>query len=132
MDTNFWEQIITVKQAVNKALENQRNAGRISSPLSAQVVLYSNTNIAQVLGKLEDELRFVLITSKAIVLPLVDDAGDATDINGLRLSISASTDPKCERCWHHCKDVGTIDDHKDLCGRCVENMTGAGEVRYFA
>jgi len=132
MDTDFWEQIITVKQAVNKALENQRNVGRISSPLSAQVVLYSNTNIAQVLGKLKDELRFVLITSTAIVLPLVDDTGDATDIDGLRLSISASADLKCERCWHHCKDVGTIGDHKDLCGRCVENMIGAGEVRYFA
>ncbi len=132
MDTDFWQHVMVVKQAVNKALENQRDAGHIGASLSAEVRLYANLDLAQVLTKLGNELRFVLLTSKAIVLPLVGNIGDATDIDGLRLSVTASTDAKCERCWHHREDVGTIAHYTDLCGRCVENITGVGEVRYFA
>jgi isoleucyl-tRNA synthetase len=35
------------------------------------------------------------------------------------------------RCWHHREDVGADGNHPELCGRCVENVTGAGETRRF-
>ncbi|MEW5824850.1 MAG: zinc finger domain-containing protein [Pseudomonadota bacterium] len=36
------------------------------------------------------------------------------------------------RCWHHREDVGNHAAHPELCGRCVENVDGAGETRRFA
>jgi isoleucyl-tRNA synthetase len=36
------------------------------------------------------------------------------------------------RCWHHRDDVGSSGEHPDLCGRCVDNVAGTGEVRRFA
>jgi isoleucyl-tRNA synthetase len=36
------------------------------------------------------------------------------------------------RCWHHREDVGADPAHPELCGRCVENVAGTGEVRRYA
>ncbi|MFS1703674.1 zinc finger domain-containing protein, partial [Alteromonas sp. AMM-1] len=35
-------------------------------------------------------------------------------------------------CWHHREDVGTHAGHEELCGRCVTNVDGDGEVRHYA
>jgi isoleucyl-tRNA synthetase len=56
----------------------------------------------------------------------------ATEIDGLWLSVSASTGTKCDRCWHHTEDVGQYEEHKELCGRCITNVDGEGEQRQFA
>jgi isoleucyl-tRNA synthetase len=48
------------------------------------------------------------------------------------VAVSACGHPKCVRCWHHRDDVGTSGEHPDLCGRCVDNVAGTGEVRRFA
>ena len=47
----------------------------------------------------------------------------------LRLAVRVSEAAKCARCWHHRPDVGSHAAHPELCGRCVENVDGAGEVR---
>jgi isoleucyl-tRNA synthetase len=39
---------------------------------------------------------------------------------------------KCERCWHVRDDVGGAAEHPTLCGRCISNLHGGGEVRAFA
>ena len=44
---------------------------------------------------------------------------------------SASAAPKCERCWHYRDDVGNDRARPELCGRCVENVNGAGETRRY-
>ena len=84
--------------------------------------------------KLGDELRFVLITSEATVLPLSDaPAGAAaSDVEGLALQVHVSEAAKCERCWHRRSDVGSSDAHPTLCGRCIVNVEGEGERRRFA
>ena len=86
--------------------------------------------------KLEDELRFVLITSYARVHPLTARPADTpvVDIEGGQVAVlaRASGHGKCVRCWHHREDVGSHAAHPDLCGRCVENVEGAGETRRFA
>ena len=78
-------------------------------------------------------LRFVLITSDAVVTPLADAPADAadTDIEGLRLRVAVSGAEKCERCWHRRPDVGASASHPTLCGRCIENVDGDGEPRRF-
>ena len=48
------------------------------------------------------------------------------------ISAAPSSAVKCERCWHYRDDVGSHADHPGICGRCVGNLAGAGEVRRHA
>ena len=50
----------------------------------------------------------------------------------LAVEVLASQDSKCERCWHWRADVGHDAAHPTLCGRCVSNLYGDGEVRSHA
>jgi isoleucyl-tRNA synthetase len=120
-----------VKHAVNKSLETQRNQGVIGGSLSAEITLYAEPALYAELAQLGDELRFVLLTSKASLVAGLD-GGSETELEGLKLDIHASKNTKCERCWHHREDVGKVEAHPELCGRCVDNVSGAGESRQFA
>jgi len=134
MNRAFWEKVISVREAVSKELEHLRVQGGIGSSLDAEVDLYCNGEYYTLLRRLQDELRFVLITSYASVLSEQYCPADAlqTEIDGLKLSVTPSASPKCIRCWHHRKDVGEHPDHPELCGRCVDNVAGAGESRCYA
>ncbi len=134
MNQAYWEKIREVRDAVNKEIENQRNAGQVGSALEANVHLYCGPNVKKKLDELVEELRFVLITSSATVV--AEHAGPldmiVTDVPGLALKIDPITYAKCERCWHRREDVNANADYPGLCGRCVENVSGSGEVRKFA
>jgi len=133
LGADYWNQVMAVKTAVNKELETQRNAGNLKASLEAEVTLYCDDALTALLNKLGDELRFVLITSQAKVLPLADAADAAeTEVDGLKVSVVKTAAAKCERCWHHREDVGANAEHEGLCGRCVENVAGEGESRSFA
>ncbi|PAV48174.1 isoleucine--tRNA ligase [Pseudomonas sp. HAR-UPW-AIA-41] len=134
LDRAFWDDVMVVKAAVNKELENLRAAKAIGGNLQAEVTLFVDDELSAKLTKLGDELRFVLITSAAQVAPLsaADADAVATDNAGLKLKIVKSAHAKCGRCWHHRADVGAHAAHPELCGRCIENIDGAGEVRQHA
>ncbi|MBB3047747.1 isoleucyl-tRNA synthetase [Litorivivens lipolytica] len=129
----FWTLIQEVKAAVNKAMEEARNNKVIGGSLQAEVTLYCDKTLQDELAKLGDELRFVLITSKANVADL-SQSTDAvsTELDNLEVAIRASEGSKCVRCWHHREDVGTVEAHPELCVRCVDNIEGDGEQRSYA
>jgi isoleucyl-tRNA synthetase len=124
-ETTQWDSVFTIREAVSKELEALRNAGTIGSSLDAEVDIYCNETLYKQLSFLDDELRFVLITSSAQIHL-------STDTEDFELKIKASEHTKCIRCWHHCEDIGTNADHPELCGRCVENVIGEGEQRHYA
>lgn len=130
----FWDQILQIKTAVNRALEAKRADKSIGSSLSAEVDLYCAPELVESLARLESELRFVLIVSRATVKPLTGAPAGATDteLSGLKLEIIASAHEKCERCWHFTSDIGVSENHPTLCQRCVDNIDGTGETRHFA
>ncbi|MBB3191676.1 isoleucine--tRNA ligase [Halomonas cerina] len=139
MGRDFWERVLEIKQAVNKCLEDARNAKTIKGSLAAEVTLYVDEDLQATLARLGDELRFVMLTSAVRLAPLSDSeqpegrAAEATELAGLKVAVAASPHPKCERCWHHREDVGAHAEHVDLCGRCISNLPdGPGETRYFA
>lgn len=130
----YWENLLTVRNEVNKVIEQARRDKRIGGSLEAEVTLFADETLTEQLTHIGDELRFVLLTSEAKVLPLVDATSDAveTELASLKLVVNATTAEKCERCWHHREEVGTIEAHPTLCHRCVTNIEGDGEVRLFA
>ncbi len=133
---DYWQDVLGVREAVSKELEKLRIAGDIGSSLDAEVDLYCDDAWLEKLGRLKDELRFVLITSYARLHPSSEQPPEAVtaDLDGATLGILArpSQHAKCVRCWHHREDVGSSSEHPELCGRCIENVDGAGEPRRFA
>ena len=117
-----WSQIRSVRAEVTKALEELREAGKIGSSLQAEVELHCSGEKFDLLTSLGDDLKFVLIASKVDVIKAAEE----------KLVAQASTHGKCERCWHVREDVGANLDHPALCGRCVSNLHGEGEVRNCA
>lgn len=128
----YWQDVLSVKSAVNKHIEAARNRKEIGSGLSAEVDLYVDAERLSALSLVGDELRFIFITSAARLHAFDAQAGEASDIDGLRVQVSASAHSKCVRCWHYRADVGAATAHPELCQRCVDNVCGSGEVRHYA
>jgi len=133
-DRVFWDRVLAARVALGPALEAARKSGTIGSGLDAELDLYCDETLYQTLTQLGDELRFVTITSGARLHAIAErpDSAADTDLPGLAVRVTPSKHPKCVRCWHHRPDVGTHADHPELCGRCVENVAGPGEIRRFA
>ena len=130
----MWRSIISVRDEVSKQIEVLRIAGDIGAGLDVGVTLYADDSLRAELGNLGNELRFVLITSAADVLPLEDSPEGAvqSELSGLKISVSPVSVEKCVRCWHRRPEVGSITTHPELCARCVENIEGDGEPRDHA
>jgi isoleucyl-tRNA synthetase len=114
-----------VRAGVTKQLEDLRTSGAIGSSLQAELEIKAAGDTYQLLASLEDDLKFVFITSQAKAVQVASEAEQA-------VAVAASEAAKCERCWHYRADVGAHADHPTLCGRCHSNLFGAGEQRKFA
>ena len=134
MDRGFWAQVIAARTAVARQMEQLRADGAIGSSLDAELDLYCDEQLYAALERLEDELRFVHITSYVRLHHLTEkpEQAVATEVEGLFVVVSASDHGKCSRCWHRREDVGSSSEHPELCGRCVVNVDGEGELRRFA
>ena len=119
-----WQALLEVRALANKAIEEKRGEGLVGSSLQSELDIYAQTETLQVLKSFGDDLRFLLITSRATVH---EEAG-----GGLRIQVSPSAHTKCDRCWHYRADVGADAAHPHICGRCVSNLFGRGEPRQFA
>ena len=122
---NAWEMIINARGQAAKEIEVLRATGQVGSSLQAELDFYASDASYEALHSLGDDLRFAMITSSAKVYRAVGDAEQ-------KIAVTASTQVKCDRCWHYRADVGLDKAHPQICGRCVSNLFGAGEVRTYA
>ncbi len=127
-----WDAIITVREPVSRVLEALRNKGEIGSGLEARVTVFAERDLLDALRSLGDEMRFVLITSDAAVAAANERPEDAIEEMNCWVVAEPSADKKCIRCWHRRPDVGTVEEHPEICGRCALNIAGDGEVRRYA
>jgi len=137
LESDFTNHSIEVSRNINshlrKELEDMRRDKVIGSSLDAEVDIYCNDENYHALLELKDELRFVFITSNANVYLLSEKPKDAKVIDSnLAIRVRKSDHKKCVRCWHHRPEIGLNKLHNELCGRCIENVSGDGETRVFA
>ncbi|HEY6529443.1 MAG TPA: isoleucine--tRNA ligase [Cellvibrionaceae bacterium] len=134
IDDTTWALIAELKTEVNRAIESVRSSDAIGKSLEAEIIIYANTELAEQLGALEEELRFILMTSKVTWQPFEQAPATAIQAQNLalKLSIVKTSAPKCVRCWHHCDDIGSHAAHPEICGRCYTNVNLDGEVRAYA
>ncbi|MEQ1683881.1 MAG: isoleucine--tRNA ligase [Burkholderiaceae bacterium] len=117
-----WSRIREIRDLANKQIEAVRTAGQVGSSLQANLVIACNEADHALLASLGDDLKFVTITSQAQLASAAE----------LAVAVTPSTATKCERCWHYRDDVGTEAAHPTICGRCTNNLFGAGEKRTVA
>ncbi len=132
-----WDRILEVRMHVARAVEVARNEQGLGGSLNAEIDLFADGPTADLLRRLGDELRFVLITSEARVLAAGDCPASLEpvrldDDSTVSILVRKSEHAKCVRCWHRRPDVGAHEDHPELCGRCVDNVSGTGETRLYA
>jgi isoleucyl-tRNA synthetase len=135
-ERNRWRRVIQLRDEVSKSIEAVRRDGKAGSSLAVEVDLWLDGELREAVDSLGDELRFVLITSEARVADLGAAPADAERIKleagEIALQVTPSEHEKCVRCWHYRADVGSDPEHPEICGRCVENVCGAGETRRMA
>ena len=117
-----WSRIRDIRELVNKDIEVLRAEGRVGSSLQVNLQLGLPPDDLELFRSLGDDLRLILITSRAEVY----------QADELQLAVTASTEAKCERCWHYRPDVGHDPAHPGLCARCTSNLFGPGEHRVCA
>ena len=109
-----WQEIMTVREAVSKALEEMRQAKTIGNALEAKVVLRAGGTLARLLQRRAEDLRFIFIVSKAEVVEDPSLEGSA-----FRVEVARAEGDKCERCWNYSVKVGKDSALPTLCERCV-------------
>ncbi len=131
-----WDAIREIRHANTKLLEQLRIAGEIGSSLDADVTIYVDGDKFNQLKDINDELRFVLITSAAKLLPISEKPEEAIECEleegSVFIVAQVAKGEKCIRCWHIREDVGSNATHPELCGRCIINVDGDGEQRDYA
>lgn len=119
-----YESLKAIRADVMKRLEDVRIAGQIGSSLQAEIEIRASGDRYRALSSLGEDLKFLMITSRADVVEVSDEAAEA-------ITVKPSTNRKCERCWHYRDDVGSDPAHPLICPRCAANLFGLGEKRRF-
>ncbi len=120
-----WLRLREIRAMAMKDIEEKRSLGAIGSSLQAEIVFNVPAEDRDLLQSLGNDLRFVMITSDAAALTITPSSGPFC-------VVEPSTHLKCARCWHYRADVGSNAGHPTICGRCVSNLFGEGEKRFYA
>ena len=68
IEDDLWEQLVSLKNNVNKEIEEKRNLGKLGSSLEAKVSLKCNDKSFMQLNDLKNELKFLFISSDVELL----------------------------------------------------------------
>jgi len=121
-----FERLLAVRSAVTKALETERQAGKIGHSLEAKVALSATPELAALLGGHEAFLAELFIVSEVVLesaaLP------ESALLPGLGIAVSAATGEKCTRCWNYRRDVSSVAAYPGACGRCANVLGRIGHA----
>ena len=135
-----WEQLRTVRQEVNKVLEQARTEKAIGSSLEAKVLLYvADADLRQTLKTLNpeasiaagsvhvDELRYLFLVSQVEILDTAEKLSNVkyrSEADDLGIGVVDADGKKCDRCWNYSTHIGESTEHPTICERCVEALSG--------
>lgn len=108
-----WAAFMTMRDAVNKALEEARTAELIGKNAEAALTLYVTPEQAQLLTDLNADVRLLLMVSQLHVED-VAQAGEAKDYDGLRIVVAHAAGGVSPRDRMYHEDLGADPDFPEL------------------
>ncbi|WP_295621958.1 class I tRNA ligase family protein, partial [uncultured Intestinimonas sp.] len=114
-----WARLLSLRDAVNKALENARNAGVFKKAQDTEVTIaVESAGDADFLRGVD--LAALFIVSKVTVATEALEGEKAEDcLVPCTIAVELSEAPKCPRCWNHSGAIGAGGHHAELCDRCA-------------
>ena len=113
-----WAKLVSLRDAVNKALENARNAGVFKKAQEPDVTLSVSESDAAFLAGVD--LASLCIVSKVTVTTGAVEGEKSEDcLIPCTIAVALDESPKCPRCWNHSEHIGTDGHHNQLCDRCA-------------
>jgi len=135
-----WIPLRTIRQEVNKVLEQARTAKDIGSSLEANVRLYvADEDLRKTLIGLNpdnaieagnnhvDELRYLFLVSQVEVLNSAEPLAGLkyhSESDALGIGVVDAEGQKCDRCWNYSTHVGESAEDPTICDRCMEALAG--------
>jgi isoleucyl-tRNA synthetase len=114
-----WERILALRSEVAQPLETARREKAIGSGQDALVTIDPGP-FADLFETHAREIRDALIVSG---IAIGDPAGpgmfESAAFPGLKVKVEKAPWGKCERCWNHEPEVGTLAGASELCARCA-------------
>ena len=118
-----WDKLVSLRDAVNKALENARNAGVFKKAQDTDITLSVSAADAAFLEGVD--LATLCIVSKVTVTTGPVEGEQMEDcLVPCTIAVKLSEAPKCPRCWNHNDAIGTAGHHAELCDRCAAVVEG--------
>ncbi len=117
-----WAVLKEARDAILKALEGLRRDKTIGSAQEAAVEVVAAPADASILQADRDLLAMICLVSQVTIK---EGGPVAEGAERFQATAAKSTFAKCERCWNHRVDVGRIENHPTLCGRCVRVIEAA-------
>lgn len=121
-----WQELLIIRNEVNKALEIKRQDKVIGNALEAKVSLFVDDATYKVIEKYKDFLPTLFIVSSTEVVKgtnAPEGSYISEDNKGLAVLVEKAAGGKCERCWNWSVSVGEHKEHTELCKRCYEVLT---------
>ena len=114
-----WGLLVSLRDAVNKALENARAAGVFKKAQDTELTIsVAEEKDADFLRSAD--LAALCIVSKVDVTTQPIEGERAEDcLIPCTIAVQLSQAPKCPRCWNHDGHIGTPGHHAELCDRCA-------------
>ena len=113
-----WSRIVTLRSAVNGALEQARADKVIGKSLEAAVDLTVPEEDAFLAEMDADEVADLFIVSQ-VKLTVGDE---------MKVTVEAAQGVKCGRCWKVLHSVKAVGEHEALCPRCAAVMAKLPKV----
>ena len=95
----------------------------VTTQSSTKIIISCDKKTYNALEKIEDELKFVFISSD---VEIAESSSSKLDIE-----VTNFDQKKCIRCWNKCSSVGLYVEDPEICSRCYTNVYGDGEIRKF-
>ena len=109
----YWDAIWTIRELVNKKIEEQRVAKTIGHSLDTKVTIEAPEKEYGLLEKLGDDLKDVFIVSQMAL----------KKGNEMNITVEKAEGEKCERCWQYATDIKKEGKFPNVCSRCENTLS---------
>ena len=118
-----WAKLVSLRDAVNKALENARNAGVFKKAQDTEVTVSVSAEDADFLKDV-DLASLCIVSKVTVTTDSVEGEKNEECLIPCTIAVKLSEAPKCPRCWNHCDTIGAAGHHNQLCDRCAAVVEG--------